>query len=443
MAKLKNNNLNEPKYFIIDTNVLLHYPYAMDSFLDNYVIIPIKVLEELDKFKKERTEIGKNAREVSRILDNYRKKGSLKEGVKTQAGGKIFVSMEISKEVPKQLSFFIADDQILLCAKYYKDIGKRVFFVSKDINARIKADSLGIKAVDYEKQKTNYSTIYTGYIDIYVSKEFIDNFYLNKSTIIDKQLFPNQYVCFIDKENIKHTALGRYDFQNKNIKLINSSEFVASGIKPLNKEQIFAFDLLLDDNVKLVNLIGKAGTGKTLIALAVALKKIFEKGIYKKLLVARPVIPMGKDIGYLPGTKEEKLINWMQPIYDNLEFLFSLYDDKTKPNEKIKSLISTGILEIEALTYIRGRSIPEQFIIIDEAQNLTPLEVKTIISRAGEGTKIVLTGDPQQIDNPYLDEDSNGLTYVVDRLKDSELTGSILLVKTERSSLASLAAEKL
>lgn len=439
----KTNNLSEPKYFIIDTNVLLHYPYAIDSFSDNYVIIPLKVLEELDKFKKERTEIGKNAREVARILDSYRKKGSLKDGVKTQAGGKIFVSMELSKEIPKGLSLYVSDDHILLCAKYYKDLNKRVFFVSKDINARIKADSLGIKAVDYEKQKTNYSTIYTGYVDLLVSKEFIDEFYKNKIATYDRQFYPNQFVCFIDKENQKHSALGRYDYLNKNIKLINSAEFFASGIRPLNKEQIFAFDLLMDDDIKLVNLIGKAGTGKTLIALAVALKKIFEKGVYKKLLVARPVIPMGKDIGYLPGTKEEKLSNWMQPIYDNLEFIFSLSEDKVKPTEKIKNLMSSGLLEIEALTYIRGRSIPEQFIIIDEAQNLTPLEVKTIISRAGEGTKIVLTGDPQQIDNPYLDEDSNGLTYVVDRLKDSELTGSILLSKTERSSLASLAAERL
>lgn len=439
----KNNNKNEPKYFIIDTNVLLHYPYAIDSFADNYVIIPIKVLEELDKFKRERTEIGKNAREISRILDSYRKKGSLKEGVKTHAGGKIFVSMELSKDIPKGLSFYVADDHILLCAKYYKDQGERVFFVSKDINARIKADSLGIKAVDYEKQKSSYATIYAGYIDIYVNKDFIDLFYKNKYINYDKQFFPNQFVCFIDKENHKHTALGRYNYKDKNIRLINSYDFIASGIKPLNKEQIFAFDLLFDDEIKLVNLIGKAGSGKTLIALAVALKKIMEKGVYKKLLVARPVIPMGKDIGYLPGTKEEKLTNWMQPIYDNLEFIFSLTDEKIKPQEKIKSLLSSGILEIEALTYIRGRSIPEQFIIIDEAQNLTPLEVKTIISRAGEGTKIVLTGDPQQIDNPYLDEDSNGLTYVVDRLKDSELVGSILLTKTERSPLSSLAAEKL
>ncbi len=432
------------KYFILDTNVLLHNPLSINSFSESNVIIPIKVLEELDKFKKDRSERGRNARESARMLDKFRSHGNIAEGVKTDNGGQIIVSTK-SVNLPKGLSYDVADDLILGCALYYKDNvpeDSLILFVSKDINARIKADALSIKAIDYEKQKTDYGKIYKGFVEIKISSDEIDEFYDTGEYKLNRTLLPNQFVRFIDNANEHHTALGRYNSTGI-VKPLYSADFNAVGIKPLNMQQVFAFELLMDDNIKLVNLIGQAGTGKTLIAVAAGLKKVLEEDTFKKILVARPIIPMGKDIGYLPGSKEEKLLNWMQPIYDNLEFIFSKHDEKGKPGEKIKQFIAKDQLQIEALTYIRGRSIPDQYLIIDEAQNLTPLEVKTIISRAGEGTKIVLTGDPEQIDNPYLDQDSNGLSFVVDKTKESELVGSILLEKSERSKLASLAVEKL
>lgn len=442
----KQENKKQKKIFVLDTNVLLHNPNSIHSFREDTVVIPIKVLEELDKFKKDRTEVGKNAREAARILDQYRKKGKLDEGVSNKYGGELIVSFNITKHFPVVLDKRVPDDIIISCALYFKDIepDADIFFVSKDINARIKADALGLKAIDYEKQKTEYEKIYKGYSNITVNSSKIDELYKNKEIEIQGEYFPNHCFLLIDEKNEKHTALGKYDFKNKKIKLI-SNKINCMGIYPLNLEQVFSFNLLLDENIKLVNLIGMAGTGKTLIALAAALKLVLEEQKYERLLVARPVIPMGKDIGYLPGSKDEKLAYWMQPIFDNLELIFSKIEskDKKKPREMIKSLVAQNLLEIEALTYIRGRSIPNQFLIIDEAQNLTPLEVKTIISRAGENTKIVLTGDPNQIDNPYLDENSNGLSYVVDRLKFSEIVGSILLGKSERSALAALAAEKL
>lgn len=431
------------KIFVIDTNVLLHNPRSIFSFADETVIIPLKVIEELDKFKRDPTEIGKNARTIARILDELRAKGPLTEGVKLKEGGKLIISAGKTVVIPAEFSKEIADDLIIGTALYYKSISDEVFFVSKDINARIKAQALGIKAIDYEKQKVSYQTIYQGFRKINTDTSFIDLLYKEHSVETNEKLIANEYILYVDSKNEKHTALARFIKEDNIVRLVNSKDLHAFGIKPKNMEQIFAFDLLLDDSVKLVNLIGKAGTGKTLIAIAVGLTKVLKEKKYKKLLVARPVIPMGKDIGYLPGSKEEKLESWMQPIFDNLEFIGTLAYDTNGGQDFKKQLTDQSILQVEALTYIRGRSIPDQFIIIDEAQNLTPLEVKTIVSRAGEGTKIVLTGDPQQIDSPYLDENSNGLSYVVEKLKDHSMVGSILLSKTERSALADLAAELL
>lgn len=431
------------KIFVIDTNVLLHNPRSIFSFADETVIIPLKVIEELDKFKRDPTEIGKNARTIARILDELRVKGPLTEGVKLKEGGKLIISAGKTVVIPAEFSKEIADDLIIGTALYYKSISDEVFFVSKDINARIKAQALGIKAIDYEKQKVSYQTIYQGFRKINTDTSFIDLLYKEHSVETNEKLIANEYILYVDSKNEKHTALARFIKEDNIVRLVNSKDLHAFGIKPKNMEQIFAFDLLLDDSVKLVNLIGKAGTGKTLIAIAVGLTKVLKEKKYKKLLVARPVIPMGKDIGYLPGSKEEKLESWMQPIFDNLEFIGTLAYDTNGGQDFKKQLTDQSILQVEALTYIRGRSIPDQFIIIDEAQNLTPLEVKTIVSRAGEGTKIVLTGDPQQIDSPYLDENSNGLSYVVEKLKDHSMVGSILLSKTERSALADLAAELL
>jgi PhoH-like ATPase len=431
------------KVFVIDTNVLLHNPRSMFSFADETVIIPLKVIEELDKFKKDQSEIGKNARTVIRKLDQLRAKGPLTDGVKLKEGGKLIVAAGKSIGFPSEFSKEIADDLIIGTALYYKSMTDEVFFVSKDINARIKAQALGIKAIDYEKQKVSYETIYKGYRKVKIDSEQIDIIYKEHKISTNEKYIANEFVELVDSKNEKHTALARFIKEENLLKLINSKEMYAFGIRPKNMEQIFAFNLLLDDSVKLVNLIGKAGTGKTLIAIACGLLKVLKEKKYKRLLVARPVIPMGKDIGYLPGSKEEKLSSWMQPIYDNIDFISSLQYDEQSQSDFKKQLMEESLLQVEALTYIRGRSIPEQFMIIDEAQNLTPLEVKTIVSRAGEGTKIVLTGDPQQIDTPYLDENSNGLSYVVEKLKDYSIVGSILLSKTERSKLADIASEQL
>ncbi len=433
------------KFFILDTNVLLHNPRSIFSFAEEIVVIPLKVIEELDKFKRDPTEIGKNARTVARTLDQLRVKGPLTEGVKLREGGKLIISAGKTMIIPSEFSKEIADDLIIGTALYYKINNKEddVFFVSKDINARIKAQALGIKSIDYEKQKVSYSTIYQGYRKIDVDSSIIDKIYQDRKISTNDKMIANEFALLVDLKNEKHTALSRYFKEENILKLINSKELHAFGVKPKNVEQIFAFDILLDDSIKLVNLIGKAGTGKTLIAIAAGLTKVLKEKKYSRMLVARPVIPMGKDIGYLPGSKEEKLSSWMQPIFDNLDFISSLQYDSQTASEFKKQLAEQSLLQVEALTYIRGRSIPNQFIIIDEAQNLTPLEVKTIVSRAGEGTKIVLTGDPQQIDSPYLDENSNGLSYVVEKLKDHMIVASILLNKTERSELANLAAEQL
>ena len=431
------------KIFVIDTNVLLHNPRSMFSFAEETVVIPLKVIEELDKFKKDQSEIGKNARIVIRTLDQLRVKGPLTDGVKLKEGGKLIIAAGKSMVIPAEFSKEIADDLIIGTALYYKSMADEVFFVSKDINARIKAQALGIRAIDYEKQKVSYETIYKGYRKIKIDSEQIDKIYKEHNLITNEKYVANEFIELVDLRNEKHTALTRFIKEENLLKLINSKELYAFGIRPKNMEQIFAFNLLLDDSVKLVNLIGKAGTGKTLIAIACGLLKVLKEKKYKRLLVARPVIPMGKDIGYLPGSKEEKLSSWMQPIYDNLDYLTSLQYDEQSQSDFKKQLMEESLLQVEALTYIRGRSIPEQFMIIDEAQNLTPLEVKTIVSRAGEGTKIVLTGDPQQIDTPYLDENSNGLSYVVEKLKDYSIVGSVLLSKTERSKLADIASEQL
>jgi PhoH-like ATPase len=333
-----------------------------------------------------------------------------------------------------------------------------VFFISKDLNARIKSEALGIPAKDYEKQTVEYAELYKGWREIAAPKSLIDELYQNgsyKPTPNGTPLLQNEYVLLNANDGSTASALGRFDLGTGTVSLLKKVPD-AMGIHPLNVQQKFAFDLLFNDDIKLISLVGPAGGGKTLLAIAGALSKtIGEQSAYERLLVARPVIPFGKDIGYLPGTKDEKLSYWMKPIFDNLQYIFNLSEKKrheqdrislvrdSRSQDKIQYLMDSGILEVEALTYIRGRSIPHQFIIIDEAQNLTPHEVKTIISRAGQGSKIVLTGDPEQIDNPYLDANSNGLTYLVERMKNQRIVGHMLLSKSERSELASLAVELL
>ncbi len=437
------------KYFVLDTNVLIHNPESIHSFADNTVIIPITVVEELDRFKNNSDKRGMHARHALRSIDKQVRKGALKEGAKMKNGGKLIISLDDDNKKIPYLDPLLNDNKILAAAYELKNNNETVFFISKDVNARIKAEALGIPARDYEKQKVEYDSLYKGWKEVHLSESDVNK-------IIQKEVFElkgftflkNQFALIKSQDDNRKSILCRFNYETKMMdKIPFSSE--AMGIRPMNLEQNFAMNLLLDNNIKLVTLLGQAGTGKTLLAIAAGLKNTLGKNaLYKKVLVARPILPMGKDIGYLPGDKDEKLGFWMQPIFDNLEYIFmgSSKDDEQKEKkgeEKMKKLLQSNIIKIEALTYIRGRSIPDQFLIVDEAQNLTPHEIKTIISRAGEGTKIVLTGDPEQIDNPYLDANSNGLSYAVENLKDNDIVGHIFLSKSERSSLATLAARNL
>jgi PhoH-like ATPase len=436
------------KIFVLDTNVLLHDPRAIFSFQDNDVIIPIVVIEELDKFKKGIDEMGRNARQVSRILDTYRQKGKLSQGVQLEGGGTMRVELnhQSPQHLPLELIASKADNRILATAlnlcHTQKDVP--VVLVTKDTNLRIKADALGLKAEDYETDTVTIDELYSGEAEITVTPDQIDAFYANASLAPPEgvPLFSNQFVLLKNTANPGQTALGRFSRQKHALIPIQHAKHGIWGINARNKQQQFALDLLLNDDIRLVSLVGKAGTGKTLLALAAGLERTIETRTFARLVVSRPVFPLGKDIGFLPGDIEEKLKPWMQPIRDNLDFLMGSSATMTrgKGRKDLQSLFDLGMIEVEPLTYIRGRSMPNQFLIVDEAQNLTPHEIKTIITRAGEGTKIVLTGDPYQIDNPYIDASSNGLTFVVERFKEEPIAGHITLVKGERSDLAELAA---
>ena len=436
------------KTYVLDTNVLLHNPESINSFEDNNVILPMAVIEELDKFKGRHDELGRNAREVIRMLDYLREKGSLRKGVSLEnakdahAAGflKIITGHGQIEEV--ELDMDMPDNRILRVAHSLHISGEDVIFVSKDINVRIKADALGMKVMDFEKEKVSCDELFSGCSTIALPLERLDHFFAEgKIEIEDADFFPNEFALLVDEGDPENSLLGRA-VDSKALQFLNSISEQAWKIFPRSKEQRIALELLMDPSVMLVTLVGQAGTGKTLLALAAALESVLNRRKYQKILVSRPIVPMGKDLGYLPGDKEEKLFNWMQPIFDNLDYLMhSEKKDSRSARKALDELIRNDLLELEALTYIRGRSIPRQYIIVDEAQNLTPHEIKTIISRAGEDTKIVLTGDPYQIDNPYLDSASNGLIYAVERLKHLNLHGHITLTKSERSSLSAAAAE--
>lgn len=453
-----------PKTFVLDTNVLLHSAGSVESFQENNVVIPMAVIEELDKFKKYQDELGRNARQVIRLLDQLRENGKLGKGVSLKkvskiATGKLFVLTAASfdselgsamREVfNSDLGADSPDNRILRVAFALSKMQKSVVFISKDINLRLKADALGIKVMDFEREKIDYNTLYNGFRQIETNDDFIAQFNAEKVTDgTQYNLYPNEFIFFQSVDNPKNNAIGRLHNDNlihllevgKNDKMWN--------IFARNKEQRMAFDILLDPTVKLVTLVGGAGTGKTLLAIAGALECALHNNLYEKILVSRPIIPLGNDLGFLPGDKDAKLSHWMQPIFDNMNYLLRNGNEKVKHRSSsstlsVDQLLNSKKVELEALTYIRGRSIPKQFVVIDEAQNLTPHEVKTIISRAGEDTKMVLTGDPQQIDNPYLDASSNGLTYTAERMKSTPLHAHISLRKSERSELSALAAELL
>lgn len=427
------------KTFVIDTNVLLHDPEAFTKFPRSNVVIPVTVLEELDKMKRFPNDLGRNSRAVFRFLDSLHTIGSgdLHHGVTLPNEATIRIQLEIKANSNYNFSLSINDNKIILAAFLLQDKGEVVVFVSKDFAARIKAEAIGLEAEDYQNLKYSYEGMYRGIRKVETSKHEIDVFYKDGSIALPQEgCRPNEYCLLTSPEH--SSAIGKYDALRQSIEpLLKSTNLW--GIKPRNVEQRCAVDLLLRDDIKLITLLGQAGTGKTLLALACGLRKVFDESVYSRILISRPVVPLGRDIGYLPGTKEEKLFNWMQPIYDNLEFLCD--SSGHEANETLRWVMESKKIEMEAVTYIRGRSLPKMFIIIDEAQNLTPHEVKTIISRAGEGTKVILTGDPTQIDNPYLDKDSNGLTYAVGRFSEYKIYGHVFLEKTERSELAALAAE--
>lgn len=436
--KPKSNDIT--KTFVIDTNVLIHRPDAIMSFRDNEVVVPMWVLEELDRLKTFSDGRGRNARQAIRFLDDAGRHGNLAKGVKIENGSILKVVSTQPHNIPNDFLQDKADNKIILAAWQIQEAGGLVFFVSKDINARVKATALGIKAVDYEKQKVDITKLYTGFSVTDIRSDAYTTLERDGELEWPEEHPPNHYLVLNDK-NHDEEILARYERQTGYLRYIDHKMQSIAGIRPLNNEQRIAFDLLLDPAVQLVTLVGKAGTGKTLLAIAAGLKQTMEDKTYKRVLVSRPVVPMGKDIGYLPGAKDEKLSHWMQPLFDNLELIAGVYHKQNL--KQPEQILNSNIIELEALSYIRGRSLPSQFIIIDEAQNLSPHEVKTIVSRAGADAKVVLTGDPYQIDSPYLDANSNGLTYLVEAFKGQEIFGHVLMNQSERSRLSELAAELL
>ena len=430
---------------VLDTNVILFDALAIKKFRNADIHVPISVIEEIDRFKRDLGENGRNARQFSRFIDELREKGPLAKGVPIEgANSTVYVNTDFQVEgMPQELDAQKADNRILATALALQIHSPEalVELITKDINLRIKADVFGVKARDYEPERVEVEEMYQGHREVDVDPEIINNFYKDRIITSEKfGLVANQYIIMRDSSIPNHSTIGRYSEKEEGIVPLIAPADSIWGIHPRNVEQTFAMDCLLNDEILFVSLVGKAGTGKTLMALAAGLYKTLDEGRFQRLLVSRPIFPMGRDIGYLPGDIEQKLNPWMQPIFDNVEFLMGA--DK-KAAGRAQELINQGMLNIEPLTYIRGRSIPNQFLIVDEAQNLTPHEIKTIVTRAGQGTKVVLTGDAYQIDNPYVDSATSGLTYAVEKMKGQRLSAHVSLSKGERSELAELAANLL
>ena len=461
--------------YVLDTNILLHDPTSLYNFADAIVGIPSIVLEELDEFKKEASDRGRNTREVIRQLDSMRERGSLQDGVKLDNGAilrVLFLDPHEAFVLPFKMN--IADNEILLTALSYANKGFEVKFVSRDLNARVKADALGIEAIDYAKEKVSQDSFYKGWIRLQVpaiqlNKDIPDYVYeLEK----EYPLTLNEFILVESQHNPYNYRVFRYIGQSRFV-AVHEPQF-RWPLKSRNPQQLMALDMLLDDSIQFVTLFGPAGTGKTFLALLAGLHKTLVEDIYRKILISRPVVPLGRDIGYLPGTIEEKLQSWMLPIYDNVDFIvhsgngvrhledveheFKNSKERRKHKKRtfykedhqesgglgpIQDLIKHDKLSLEAITYMRGRSIPYQYIIIDEVQNLTPHEVKTLVTRVGEGSKIILTGDPYQIDSPYLDFSSNGLVITSEKFKGQNLFGTVYLETSERSELSRLAGDLL
>jgi PhoH-like ATPase len=436
------------KNFVLDTNVLLHDSNALFKFDDNDVCVPIYVIEEIDGFKKQLNELGRNARAVSRTIDEYRCNGNLKDGVPMPTGGRLrvpFAENRLSKEfsVGHEMDSAILAVAIELIEK---EPDRKTIFVTMDVNLRIRANALGVQAESYEAAgKVQVDELYQGFSEATVEPSVIERLGSQGSVEPPADLSPNanQYLMLRNAARERETMLGRYDAREGVLRPLAGFRDGVFGVRPRNREQYFALDALLVPEVQLVTLAGKAGTGKTLLACAAGLEQVMERDAYTKLLISRPIFPLGRDIGFLPGDVEEKLNPWMQPIWDNLELLMGLTQRDRKNGRGAHELEMLGVLQVEPLTYIRGRSIPQQFMIVDEAQNLTPHEVKTILTRVGEGTKIIFTGDIYQIDNPYVDAVSNGLSYLAEAFKGQPIHAHVSLVKGERSELAELASNLL
>jgi PhoH-like ATPase len=424
--------------YVLDTNVLLYDPGALAE-----VIIPITVIEEIDQFKKEMSETGRNARLVSKTIDEYREKGSVSIGLPQENGSvlRVFVWSRDDSHMPRELDPRRSGNRVIACALLLKEQSAApLVLVSQDTNIRIKANALGIDAIGYEGDAAVTEELYTGFLQRELSGKELDGFRRQNSLREQGDFLANQGLLLQNRDDLSDFLVYRYMDKAQEFRLVPGYEQGIWDVKPRNPQQTLALEMLLDPEVNIVTLMGKAGTGKTLLALAAGLQMMMDENTYTKLLVSRPIFPMGKDIGYLPGTAQEKLEPWMQPIFDNLEFLIASPVSKQSRVKGYEALIEQGLINIEPLTYIRGRSIPHQFMIVDEAQNLTPHEIKTIITRVGVGTKIVLTGDPYQIDNPYVDSISNGLSHVVERFKRLPIAGHVTLLRGERSPLAELAA---
>jgi PhoH-like ATPase len=437
------------KFYVLDTSVYLTDSSSIYSYGKNDIIVPLIVLEELDKLKKRPNGVGINARSIIRILDSLRDKGQFQKGIRIRKGlGLIFTVAPDLAELPIGYDPEVPDHQIIATALTVKkeNPNKKVIVVSNDINLRIKCDAIGIQAEAFATENVieKGNDLYSGFAKVLVDDQIIDRFYAGEDIllgdVVDEEvdLFCNQFVMLVSSSNDKKTAITRYLDDIRPLKRIPEYKNQGWGIAPKNKEQNFAMDLLYDENVPVISLIGKAGSGKTLCAIAAGLEQVMgEDPKYNRLIVSRPIQPMGKDIGYLPGTMEEKMAPWLAPIQDNLRFLFG------NDNLMLESYMEKGIIEVEAITYIRGRSIQKSYIIIDECQNLTQHEIKTILTRVGHDSKIILTGDVEQIDNVNIDEVTNGLTYVIEKLKPYDITGHITFLKGERSKVATLCAKVL
>jgi|TARA_R110000796_G_scaffold65289_1_gene150935 PhoH-like ATPase len=435
---------NMTKTLILDTNVYLTEVSSLFAFGKNNIAIPTIILDEIDKHKSRQDTAGFNARSMNRTLDNLRRKGSLFEGVSLGRGkGKVFAAQYDPRYMPAGMATSDSDNKIIAIALRLKLEGNEIAVVSRDLNMRVKCDAFGLECHDYQPQQVIKSVekLFDGTETIEVEDDFIDAFYQSADGLLlpdqDRKLFSNQYIILIGKRDPKKSAVCRFINYHVPLRKVYNYKDIW-GLSANNKEQKFAMDLLFDKDIKIVSLTGQAGTGKTLIAAASGLEQVLNcttsQGGYDKLIITRPVQPLGRDIGFLPGTLEEKMMPWIAPIRDNLEHLFG---DRTALDMQLEQ----GVIEIEAMTYIRGRSISNAFMVVDEAQNLTPHELKTIITRVGHGTKLILTGDIQQIDNSYVDAVSNGLTYAVEKFKEYEISGHVSLIKGERSKLATLASE--